>query len=470
MLEILRRIVQEITNAPNFTEALQTLVERVRTAIATQACTVFLVDKNKQEYILLATDGLNPAIIGKVRLKFGEGLVGLVGEREEPINLENAPAHPKFFHAPEVGEERFKAFLGVPIIHHRHLLGVIMVQQEQRRCFDEAEEAFLVTIAAQLGGVIAHAAATGAIERLLARTQLEKTQRDIIFSGFSGAPGISLGTAVLVYPLANLDAVPDRRARNISSECAALKKALALTRQEIHKLRQQLTHLPAEEKLLFEAYLRLLDSDNLEQEIIIEIQLGHWAQAALRRVINRRVKQFNAMDNDYLRERAADIRDLGRRVLLHLQKGQRPVPNYPAHTILLGEEITATTLAEVPAGKLAGVISMQGSSNSHVAIMARALGVPIVIGVENLCIQQLEGQEFIVDGYQGHVYVAPSAKVRRNFVQLINQQREFVESLEELSHLPAQTLDCCIVGQYWFNCGCYFIDYGRRRRHWFISH
>lgn len=452
MLKILRRIVQEINAAPNFDKALQTLVKRVREAIGAQACTVFLVDKHHQEYVLLATDGLNQESVGNVRLKLTEGLIGLVGQREEPINLEDATTHPNFFHAPEVSEERFKAFLGAPIMHHRRLLGVVMVQQQEQRRFDDAEEAFLVTISAQLGSVLALAEATGAITRLLQRANSSALEQEINFSGIASAPGIGIGIGVVVYPLADLDAVPDRKSKNINADCSAFKKALTATRADIRNLSTRLTTLPAEEKVLFDAYLHLLDSASLETEVITEIHSGHWAQAALRRVIMRRVHQFEMMDDDYLRERAADLRDLGRRLLLYLQANQRTIPTYPKHTILIGDEVTAAALAEVPEGRLVGIAAINGTQNSHVAIMARALGIPTVLGIENLPVTQLEGQKLIVDGYQGQIHVAPSPQLRKDFLNLIIRQRKHTIDLEELRPLPAQTLDGHTIAL-WVNTG-----------------
>jgi phosphotransferase system enzyme I (PtsP) len=110
----------------------------------------------------------------------GEGLVGLVAEREEPVNLEDAELHPNFQLLPDIGEEPFHAFLGVPIIHQREVLGVLVVQQARRRRFDESEEAFLVTMSAQLAGVIAHALVTGDVpdeEQSGERQRLHADQR-----------------------------------------------------------------------------------------------------------------------------------------------------------------------------------------------------------------------------------------------------------------------------------------------------
>jgi len=157
MLKTLRRIVQEVNAAQDLSEVLTITVRRIKEAMKTQACSIFLIDPLKKQYVLMATEGLNPAVIRKVRLDLNHGLVGLVGQREEPINLDDAQNHPHYLHSTEVGEERFNAFLGVPIIYHRRLLGVLIIQQEQQRRYDELEESFLVTISAQLASVISHA-------------------------------------------------------------------------------------------------------------------------------------------------------------------------------------------------------------------------------------------------------------------------------------------------------------------------
>ena len=161
MLNTLRKIVQEVNSAKDLKAALGIIVQRVKEAMGTQVCSVYLLDTETQRFVLMATEGLNKRSIGKVSMAPSEGLVGLVGTREEPLNLENAAAHPRYRYFAETGEERYASFLGAPIIHHRRVMGVLVVQQKERRQFDEGEEAFLVTMSAQLAGVIAHAEATG---------------------------------------------------------------------------------------------------------------------------------------------------------------------------------------------------------------------------------------------------------------------------------------------------------------------
>src|SRR5438105_3266168 len=116
MLTVLRRIIQEVSSTSDFKEALNIMVLEIAKALDADACSIFLLDRRFGEYVLIATDGLNPEAVGKVRIPLDKGLIGLVGEREEPINIDDASKHPRFLHIAEVKEEVYRAFLGVPVI------------------------------------------------------------------------------------------------------------------------------------------------------------------------------------------------------------------------------------------------------------------------------------------------------------------------------------------------------------------
>ena len=157
MLTRLRSIVQDVNQEPDLSIALNNLVTHVKDAMKTECCSVYLANYQNRNLVLRATDGLSPESIGQISIGFSEGLIGYVGQREEPINIPTAQTHPRFKHFPEVKEEQYNAFLGVPIIHQRRVLGVIAVQQKCSRVFDETEEAFIVTLSVQLASVLAHA-------------------------------------------------------------------------------------------------------------------------------------------------------------------------------------------------------------------------------------------------------------------------------------------------------------------------
>lgn len=446
MLKILKRIVQEVTTATHLTDALTRLVHSVRKAINADAVSVFLIDKKQSEYVLIATDGLNRQAEFHVRVGLDHGLIGLVGRREEPINVENAPTHPDFYPEPLLAEERLKAFLGVPIIQHRKLYGVLIVQQIDPRFFDDAEESFLITLAAQLGGLLSHADATGELLELTQAKQIgaEKNPTPpLSLEGVACVPGIGIGHAVVVYPPADIDAVPRLQTDDPDKEIALFLDALQMAREDMLRLSRRMKHTVAEEEhALFDVYLRILDKDNLglEVEQVIRAETLN-AQAALSLVIRKHVQQFETMEDDYLRERASDFRDLGRRVLAQLQRTQKDDITWPKRTILIGEDITASVLAEVPEGQLAGIISAKGGHHAHVAILARALAVPTVLGVRGLKVEQLTGRVVVVDGFLGQVYLSPTRALILEFRKLAQADEALNHSLIGLRDKPAETLD-----------------------------
>jgi len=440
MLSILRSLVQEVNGARDLHEALGIIVSRVQKAMGTEVCSVYLLDPASNRYILMATEGLYLKAIGKVSLAYSEGLVGLVGSREEPINLEDAPSHPRYRYFPETGEERFRSFLGVPIIHHRRVLGVLVVQQrESSRCFDEGEEAFLVTVSAQLAGVIAHSEATGAISGL---SITGEEALDVSFNGVPGSPGVAIGHGVVVYPAADLDVVPDKPAEDIEQELELFRSAVQAVYEDIEQVAKRLTsRLRPEELALFDVYLRMLSDGALPGEVNNRIREGVWAQGALKQVVQHYVRHFEMMDDHYLQERAVDIRDLGRRLLSYLQEGEQKDLNYPERTVLVSEELTPAMLGEVPRGQLVGLVSVKGSSNSHVAILARAMGVPTVMGLVDIPVNQLDGKELIVDGFEGQIFASPSADLRAFFQEICDEEDELDRGLEALRDQPCITTD-----------------------------
>ncbi|KZN14961.1 phosphoenolpyruvate--protein phosphotransferase [Marinomonas sp. TW1] len=441
MLGLLRRITQEVTAAQSLSAALDIIVRRVRRAMRAEVCSIYLVDSNTSEYVLMATRGLNADMAGSVSLKSDEGLVSLVGRRAEPVNLEDAHIHPSFHYLQGTGEERYRSFLGVPIIHHRQVLGVLVVQHEEKRRFDEGEEAFLITLSAQLAGVIAHAEATGAITNLNANATPRGA--DFRYKGVPGSSGVAIGRGVVVFPPADLDVIPDRETTNPEQEIDDFYQALDAVRRDIREASNRISqHLSADEKALFDVYLKILDDNSIAGEVVKKIKEGQWAQGALRQVIKAHIRQFDRMDDPYLRERASDLRDLGRRILSHLQeKAPNIVERFSEPAIIIGEELTASMLGEIPIDKIKGLVSVMGSGNSHVAILARAMGIPTVMGALDLPYAQLDKADLIVDGYQGQVFTYPSEALIDNYQQIVDEERLLEEEYESLKDLPCETLD-----------------------------
>ena len=435
MLGQLRRIVQDVAQEPILNKALSGLVTSVKQALATECCSVYLADYQQEHFMLMATDGLNQDAVGSVAIGFSEGLIGWVGQREEPINLAQAHLHPRFKVTPEVSEDNFSAFLGCPIIHHRKVLGVLTIQQSAERVFSEDEESFLVTLGVQLASVLANAEMRDAASRSSTAVQ-QATQ----LQGLPGSPGMAIGEAYVTEPASDFDAISLKRADDPEKELALFYRAVKITKAEFNRLAERMSsHLPADALAIFDVYHQLLDAASLGREIEAQIADGWCAKSALKRVVERFARQFDDMDDPYLRERGLDIRDLGQRVLNHLLDTEQRRAKLPEKVVLVADEVTATMLAEVPREQLVAVVSLRGSVNSHAAIMARALGIPAVMGVSELPLLHWHEHRVIVDGYQGQILLSPSEAICTEYQRLISEDVALNARYQQEIALPSQS-------------------------------
>ena len=440
MLDTLRRLVEEMSGAADLDEALEVLVCRVRDVMEIDACSIYLDVGGSGDLVLMATDGLNPECVGKVRLHANEGLVGLVAKRQEPINLQDLSAHPQYRYSPEKGEEEFNAFLGVPIVHFRSVLGVLVAQQRMNREFNDKEVDFLVTIGAQAAGAINSVVAKENIRSLV--DEVEEEPKTTFIRGVKSSPGIAIGTIVAATNLESLQSVPTRHAQDIKAEETAFFRAVETVRLELQRVnRDTESSYPAEVRSIFDAYAQLSTSDSLVSSVLAGIHEGIWAPAALRDAIERHAGIFEKISDPYLRARAQDIRDIGRRILMHLRKGVSTARQYPDSTVLAGDDLSITDIAEVPVEKLAGIVSAEGSSMSHTAILARALGIPAVMGLRELPFGRIEGRTVVVDGHEGLLHLRPSSSLLNEYRRLVEENRLTATKLSKLRGLPAETSD-----------------------------
>ena len=190
MLLALRQITENVSAQSSLNEAIALLVVSIRNATGADCCSLYLIDELGEYLTLAGTDGLDKKAVGKARLRLGEGLVGSVGQKQELLDLADAPSDPKFKYLPEVGEDKFFSFLGVPIIYQGELLGVLVIQSREKRQFGAVEESFLVTLSAQMSSIIAVSRAskeedTGCVRR---------------YRGEQGTGGIAIAKAVVWQP------------------------------------------------------------------------------------------------------------------------------------------------------------------------------------------------------------------------------------------------------------------------------
>ncbi|ATM94663.1 phosphoenolpyruvate--protein phosphotransferase [Yersinia frederiksenii] len=427
MLTRLREIVEKVAMATSLTDALELLVNETCLAMDTEVCSIYLADNDRRCYYLMATRGLKKPRGRTITLAFDEGIVGLVGRLAEPINLADAQSHPSFKYVPQVKEDRFRAFLGVPIIYRRQLLGVLVVQQREHRQFDESEESFMVTLATQLAGI-------------LSQSQLNAIfgqYRQTRIRALAAAPGVAVAegwqdtsqpSLDLVYEASTLDPVLERE---------RLTQALEEAAAEFRRFSKRFAASSQKESAaIFDLYSHLLNDARLKRELFAQIDAGSVAEWAVKQVVEQFAAQFASLQDTYMRERASDLRALGQRLLFHLDDSTSGASQWPERFILVADELTATLLAEVPQDRLAGVVVRDGAANSHAAILVRAMGIPTVMGAD---IQPalLNQRLLIVDGYRGEVLVDPEPVLVKEYQRLVTEEIELSKLAEDDVEQPA---------------------------------
>lgn len=438
MLIHARRIIQEVSAASCLKEALAMIVQKINMSISGNVCAFYLRDAGTGHYLLKAVDGLlNPDATKELRIEYQEGLVGWIAGHEEVVNLSNAADHPGFHHSQETGEETLHGFLGAPIIHYSRVLGVLVVQKFERRRFDDDETAFLITLATHLGGAVNHLLVKWDGSRQLNGPSHGR----MVIRGISCSPGIAIGIIMPAEP-AKLHSIADHKVIDTDAEEAVFRAAVTMAKQELLSSRERMrTHLPKEVLALFDVYILMLNSGKLNSETIARIRAGQRARDALSDTILELVQVFERIEDPYIAAKAEDIRNVGRHILSHLQRESPATRGYPKQCILSGAELSLAEISSVPRDLLAGIICRSGSALSHIAIMARALGIPAVMGLADLPIHYLEGCNVVVDGNKGSIYINPSPLDLVEFEQCILEEQAISAQLETLCDLPAETTD-----------------------------
>jgi phosphotransferase system enzyme I (PtsP) len=434
LLRRLRDIMAERTSAQ---ERLDRIVTLIAGNMVAEVCSVYLV-RSGGDLELFATEGLNKTAVHSTRLKKGEGLVGDIALNARPLNLPDAQAHPQFAYKPETGEEVFQSLMGVPILRDGLCLGVIVVQNRTRRLYDEEEVEAAQTIAMVLAEMIASG-------DLISPTELEETgirrDRPWRYKGAAIAEGVAIGEVVLHAPRVKVERLI---AEDPDVERARLEKAVTELRTHIDTMvdHEDLDSLGDTREVL-EAYRMFANDSGWLARLREAIGTGLTAEAAVERVQSESRARLMRATDPYLRERAHDLDDLAHRLLRHLA-GLADTSSHsalPESAILVARAMGPAELLDYDRTRLKAVALEEGSPTSHVAIVARALGIPLVGRIEGLTDQADAGNLAVVDGERGEIHLRPApdvvASYRAKLTLIAQREQEFAKLKDE----PAVTTD-----------------------------
>ncbi|MGN1357657.1 MAG: phosphoenolpyruvate--protein phosphotransferase [Succinivibrionaceae bacterium] len=435
MLTLLRRIIESVSAAGSLSEAMQNLVVKTKESLNVDCCSVYLFEPEHNCLRLEASDGLLPEAVGKITLPFGDGLVGLVAKRLELINLADATSHPNFKYIPEVGEDCYKSFLGVPIVDQRSLLGILVIQQKTSRKFDKSDESFMVTLAAQLAAKVSQA-------QLKSKLKPNQSFSGYI-NGIASSKGEAMAKSFVWYPQLDLEQIVISHTDDVFTQTELFNQAIFQVQLDLDTLMLRLNQTTGnkESSEIFDMYSSLLNDASFSESIINEIQQKKlMAVSAVKIVCEELIQQYRNKSDKYLQERALDVRDVAQRLLVKLAHNQSQSYQLNVPIILVAQEVTASLLIEIPRNLLRGVVSLKGSVNSHALIMARALNIPAVTGVD-LPIDELKDRILIVDGTKGAVIVDPDMAVQSEYEQIIQRKKQLEEMFEQEVQGPVTTID-----------------------------
>lgn len=435
---VLLRQIRALMSADRGTrqERLDRIVVLVAQNMVAEVCSIYLLNRGAME--LFATQGLNASAVHRTRLEVGEGLVGEIARTAEPMNLSDAPHHPKFAYRPETGEDPFQSFLGVPILRGGRVVGVLTVQNRTQRHYGEDEVEALLTIAMLLAEIVQsmelEAAPGAAAESALAKGPLALEAQII-------AEGVAIGHAVLHEPRVKVEKLI---AEDTEAELARLDEALEKLRASVDTM---LSHsdvpIAGESRDVLETYRLFAHDTGWAKRMKEALMTGITAEAAVEREQGDIRAKMQRAKGPYLRERLHDLDDLANR-LLRLLIGKRPTvqaDELPSDAVILARTMGPAELLDYDRTALRGLILEEGSSASHVAIVARALNIPILSRVEGLAERVQPGDLVVVDAEAGVLHARPTAELVKAYRDKISLRAQRQAAFAAIRDEPAVTRD-----------------------------
>ncbi|MDJ0783465.1 MAG: phosphoenolpyruvate--protein phosphotransferase [Desulfosarcinaceae bacterium] len=411
-----------VTQSEDIDSFLQSAVEMVALHLRAEVCSIYLYDETTDELTLSATKGLHPDAVGVVRMPSGSGLVGRSLALLEPICEGRAPQHPDFRYFEEAREDGFNSFIGVPIHRGQSRIGVMTVQRKQTDAFTAMDVGTLRTMASQLAGVLENARLmmqheTHAKRPAAARTVRETAELPPILKGQGAAPGYAHAPAAVASPshALLLNGTADQSDTYTATD---LDTALQATADQLVDLQAELTsQLPESASLIFSAHLMILKDRSFRNKIHTRIERGTSVPAAVREVAEIYITAFEQSPSAHLREKAQDVRDIAGRILKNLREPDTEDGHAPlvGAKIVIAETLYPSEVLKLAADRVCGVVLVSGGLTSHVAILMRSLGLPLLIVEEPRLMAVAEGTPLIMDAHLGNLFLDPAEAVLAEF-------------------------------------------------------
>ena len=432
--EILTGLHEIMAKRGSAQSKLDRVVDLIAEAMGSDVCSIYLLRDNCLE--LFATHGLRKEAVHLTRLRMGEGLVGTIAAEGRILNLAEAAEHPAFAYRPETGEERFHSFAGVPIVRLESPIGVLAVQNADPRRYEDVEIEALQTVAMVLSEMIGAA-------RLVdgARRSRLRSAGPLRLSGLKLVSGMAKGVAVFHEPRI---VVEHTVAEDIEAERDRVYAAFRKMREQIDNMAKEAEFGTAgEHHEILETYRMFAYDEGWSRRINQAIDSGLTAEAAIERVQQRTRTRMQEIDDPLLQERMHDLEDLSNRLLRIVsgRMGTAAQTGLTHDTVLVSRNLGPAELLEYDRRRLKAVLLEEGSLTSHMTIVARAIGVPVIGRLHDIRHSVEEGETILVDGDNGSVIIRPTRPLLAGFEHRMAISQKRRAEFAAIKTLPAQTRD-----------------------------
>ena len=433
---LMRRIRELMTEPLDAQSRLDQIVKLIAQTMVAEVCSLYVL-RADAVLELYATEGLNPGSVHLAQLKLGEGLVGTIAATARPLNLPEAQSHPAFTYLPETGEEIFHSFLGVPILRSGRTLGVLVVQNKVARTYRDEESEALETVAM----VVAEMIAAGSLEGLSRPGVVLDLSRPVSFFGVALSDGIGLGRVLLHEPRV---VVTNLFNEDMESEVARLTKAIEVLRQSIEAMlsRREIAG-EGEHRAVLEAYKMFAHDRGWVRRLEEAVRNGLTAEAAVEKVQSDMRARMMHMSDPYIRERLHDFDDLANRLLRQLigEEAESGDEGEGEDLVVIARSMGAAELLDYRRERITGLVVEEGAATSHVAIVARALGIPVVGQAKGVVSMAENNDVIIVDGEDGTVHLRPQAEISALYKDKVNFRAERQARYRAMRDVPSVTRD-----------------------------
>lgn len=433
---LLRRLREVMLEPVSAQERLDKIVVIIAANMVAEVCSVYVLRADGQ-LELYATEGLNRSQIHRVQMRIGEGLVGTVAKEANPLALADAQSHPAFLYFPELGEDMFHGFVGVPVLRAGNTLGVLVVQNKAHRAYSEEEIEALETISLVLAEMIA----SGELQAIARPGIMLAARRPYHLKGVVLSDAIGLGHVVLHEPRVIVKALV---AENIGEELLRLENAVAALRKHVDDILEQaeLTR-GGDHRDVLEAFRMFANDRSWARKMQEAVRSGLTAEGAVEKVRSDTRARMTRISDPYLRERLHDFDDLANRLLRQLSGLPATAGrlDLPKDAIIVARNMGPAELLDYDRERLRGLVLEEGSQTSHVSIVARALGIATVGQVEDAIGLVEQGDPIIVDGASGEVHIRPPADVENGYIAKVQLRARRQQVYRDLRDKPSTTLD-----------------------------